>query len=187
MKLISYDKTDLEGLTYAGFVAQKIGAKDATNIKQKVADYLHLDVNAYSVNALEWLGYFDNKPMNRKVDSPFEITSDMMIEKMQLGLYERDMVVMQHTFLASYPDGKKEVIRSRMLDFGTLATDTSIARTVALPAAIGVEMILEGKINLTGVYRPTIPAIYNPVLDNLEHLNIKMVEEYGLPLSEIMQ
>ncbi len=187
MKLISYDKTNLEGLTYAEFVAQKIGAKDATNIKQKVADYLHLDVNAYSVNALEWLGYFDNKPMNRKVDSPFEITSDMMIEKMQLGLYERDMVVMQHTFLASYPDGKKEVIRSRMLDFGTLATDTSIARTVALPAAIGVEMILEGKINLTGVYRPTIPAIYNPVLDNLEHLNIKMVEEYGLPLSEIMQ
>ncbi len=40
----------------------------------------------------------------------------MMISKMMLGYNERDMVVMQHTFLASYPDGSKEVIKSRMLD-----------------------------------------------------------------------
>jgi len=91
---------------------------------------------------------------------------------------------MQHTFLASYPDGNQEVIRSRMLDFGTLATDTAIARTVALPAAMGVMMILENKINVKGVYRPVIPEIYNPILDKLETMNIKMIEEYGLPLSE---
>jgi saccharopine dehydrogenase-like NADP-dependent oxidoreductase len=103
---------------------------------------------------------------------------------MELGYNERDMVVMQHTFLASYPDGKQEVIRSRMLDFGTPATDTSVARTVALPAAIGVQMILEGQINLTGVYRPVLPELYNPILDELEKMNIRMVEEYGLPLSE---
>lgn len=184
MKLISYDKINLEGKTYAQFVAGQIGACDANNIKQKVADSLQLDVNAYAINAMEWLGLFSNEPMNRKEDSPFEITSDLMIGQMELGLEERDMVVMQHTFLASYPDGKKEVIRSRMLDFGTLATDTSIARTVALPAAIGVEMILEGKIPLKGVYRPVYPEIYNPILDALEKMDIKMVEEYGLPESE---
>ena len=122
--------------------------------------------------------------MNRLIDSPFEITSDLMIEKMQLGQNERDMVVMQHTFLAEYPDGKKEVIRSRMLDYGTLATDTAIARTVALPAAMGVMMILENKIKVKGVYRPVIPEIYNPILDQLETMNIKMTEEYGLSLSE---
>jgi saccharopine dehydrogenase (NADP+, L-glutamate forming) len=103
---------------------------------------------------------------------------------MSLGVSERDMVALQHTFLAAYSDGRKEVIRSRMLDFGTLATDTSIARTVALPAAIGVEMILTGKIHVKGVHIPVIPEIYNPVLDQLETLGIKMVEEYGLPVSE---
>ena len=96
------------------------------------------------------------------------------------------MVAMQHTFLAAFSDGRKEVIRSRMLDFGTLATDTSIARTVALPAAIGVEMILDGNINVKGVHVPVIPEIYNPVLDQLEKLGIKLVEEYGLPLSEMI-
>jgi len=94
------------------------------------------------------------------------------------------MVVMQHTFVARYPNGNREVIKSRMLDFGTLKTDTSIARTVALPAACAVDMLLEGKIKTTGVHIPVIPEIYNPVLDQLETMGIKMVEEYGLPLSE---
>jgi saccharopine dehydrogenase-like NADP-dependent oxidoreductase len=107
-----------------------------------------------------------------------------MISKMGLGDTERDMVVMQHTFIASYPDNTREVIRSRMLDYGTPATDTSIARTVALPAAIAAEMILQGKIREKGVYRPILPGIYNPILTALEELGIKMVEEYGLPMSE---
>lgn len=184
LNLISYDKMKLEGLTYAGFIAKLINENDSTDIKAKVKKYLGSNCTDYAIDTMEWLGLFDNKPMNRKEDSPFEITSDLMIEKMQLGLRERDMVVMQHTFLAEYPDGKKEVIRSRMLDFGTLETDTAIARTVALPAAMGVMMILENKINVKGVFRPVIPEIYNPILDQLETMNIKMIEEYGLPESE---
>jgi len=184
LNLISYDKMELEGKTYAGFIAKLINENDSTDIKAKVKKYLGSNCTDYALDTMEWLGLFDNKPMNRKEDSPFEITSDLMIEKMQLGLRERDMVVMQHTFLAEYPDGKKEVIRSRMLDFGTLETDTAIARTVALPAAMGVMMILENKINVKGVFRPVIPEIYNPILDQLETMNIKMIEEYGLPESE---
>jgi hypothetical protein len=92
-----------------------------------------------------------------------------------------------HVFLAAYPDGSKEVIKSRLLDFGSPATDTSVARTVALPAAIAVKMILEGKINIAGVYRPVLPEIYNPVLDALETIDIRMIEEYGLPESSHIQ
>ncbi|OIP00821.1 MAG: hypothetical protein AUJ97_07615 [Bacteroidetes bacterium CG2_30_32_10] len=184
LKLITYDKIDLKGKSYADMMAMLIGAKDATNIKIKVAEYLGIDRNAHAMNAIEWLGLFDNSSINRNEDSPFEVTSDLMIDKMQLGNEERDMVAMQHTFVASYADGKKEVIKSSMLDFGTLSTDTAIARTVALPAAIGVEMILENKISVKGVHVPVIKEIYKPILDNLEKLGIKMKEEFGLPLSE---
>jgi saccharopine dehydrogenase (NADP+, L-glutamate forming) len=125
--------------------------------------------------------------MNRGVDSPYEITSDAMIEKMMIQPGERDMVVMQHTFLASYPERKSEVIKSRMLDFGIINGDTSVARTVALPAACGVEMILKGQISAKGVHIPVIPEIYNPVLNTLEKLGIKMEEEYGLDVSQNIQ
>lgn len=184
LKLISYDKINLKDKSYADMLAILMGAKDSSNIKMKVAEYLGIDINANAMNAIEWLGLFSNLPMNRNEDSSFEVTSDLMIDKMQLGNDERDMVAMQHTFLASYADGKKEVIKSSMLDFGSLSTDTAIARTVALPAAIGVEMILENKISVKGVHVPVIKEIYQPILENLEKMGIKMKEEFGLPMTE---
>ncbi len=182
--LITSDEKDFTGKTYAGFIAMLIGEKNAADIKKKTAEFLHIPPDSYAINAMEWLGLFEDKPMGRGKDTPYEITSDLMISKMMLENNERDMVVMQHTFLASYPDGSKEVIKSRMLDFGTPATDTAIARTVALPAAVGVEMILENKISARGVHIPVIPEIYHPILDRLEDMNIRMIEEYGLPESE---
>ncbi len=184
LKLITNDKYDFTGKTYAEFIAMLIGEKDAADIKTKAAKFLNIPVDSYGLKAIEWLGLFNDKPMNRFEDTPFEITSDIMIEKMTLGQEERDMVVMEHTFLASYPDETKEVIKSRMLDFGTLRTDTAVARTVALPAAIGVELILKGEIKSKGVYIPVIPEIYNPVLNKLAELDIMLTEEFGLPLSE---
>jgi saccharopine dehydrogenase-like NADP-dependent oxidoreductase len=183
MNMLSQDKTDFSGKTYADFMAMMIGEKDPSNIREKVADYLGSGYNT-AIKALDWLGFFEDKPMNRGEDSPFEITSDLMIEKMMIGEEERDMVVLQHTFLASYPTGNKEVIKSTMVDYGTLNTDTAIARTVSLPAACGVEMLLKGEIEERGVHIPVIPGIYNPILDTLETLDIKMVEEFGLPMSE---
>ena len=190
LDLISSEKFDMTGMTFVDLVARQIAGSDiphtTAHIRDRVANFLGIPANAHALEALSWLGLFDSRPMNRTIDSTFEVTSDLMIEMMGLGQNDRDMVAMQHTFLAAFSDGRKEVIRSRMLDFGTLATDTSIARTVALPAAIAVEMILDGKINIKGVHIPVIPEIYNPVLDQLEKLGIKMIEEYGLPVSEMI-
>ena len=127
---------------------------------------------------------FADENMGYGKTTPFEITSDRMISKMVLPSDANDMVAMQHVFLAEYADGKREVIKSRLLEFGNLKTDTAIAKTVALPAAIGVKNILSGKIIKKGVHRPIHPNIYNTILDELETMGIKMIEEYGLPESE---
>jgi hypothetical protein len=187
LNLISNETHDFTGKSYAEMLAMHIGESSTAGLKEKVAQVLKVQIDSVALKALEWLGFFSNEPMNRGEDTPFEITSDVMIDKMMIGKEERDMVVMQHLFLASYPDGSKEVIKSSMLDFGTLATDTAVARTVALPAAIGVEMILQEKISITGVYIPVLPEIYNPILDQLETVGIEMIEEYGLPESEILK
>jgi len=177
--LLSYDKINMEGLTYAELLAKVAGIADISNLKNDIVAKLGGDENAYVCDALEWLGFFSDDAVDRTEDSPFEVTSDVMISKMMIGETERDMVVLQHTFVADYND-EKEVIRSTMVDYGTQETDTSIARTVALPAACGVDMILQGKIAAKGVHIPVIPEIYNPILDQLETMDIKMVEEFGL-------
>ena len=187
LKLLGSDRYRLSGKSYADMLCMLIGEKNSDHPRKKAARFLGVSEDSHALDALEWLGLFSHEPINRHEDSPFEVVSDLMIEKMELGFEERDMVAMQHVFLASWADGSKEVIKSSMLDFGTLSKDTAVARTVALPAAIGVEMILKGEIKEKGVHIPVLPGIYNPILDALEKMDIRMIEEYGLPETEIIK
>jgi len=174
---------EYRGTSYAGFLSERSKLK-TEKLKEKLAGLPGISETV--VQAFEYLGFFSDEKLQYKETTPFEITSDRMIKKMLLKDDERDMVVLQHIVLASYPGGRKEVIKSSMLDFGSPSTNTSIARTVALPAAIAVRMMLQNKLNATGVRRPVVPQIYNPVLDELKSLGIEMKEEYGLPESEMI-
>jgi hypothetical protein len=99
-----------------------------------------------------------------------------MLGKMQYDEGERDILVMQHEFIAEYPD-KKEKIISTMIDYGIPGGDTSMSRTVGLPSSIAARMILQGELRLTGVHRPVTPEIYNPILAELEKLGIGFKEK----------
>lgn len=48
--------------------------------------------------------------------------------------------------------------------------------TVGTPTAIGAQLILDGKISEKGVIIPKYPDIYEPVLEELQKQNIKLVE-----------
>ncbi len=176
-----YDSTNK---TYKDFIADLIGAGCSCGIEEKTAKFLGLEKDSTVMKSLKWLGYFEDNQINLGKTTALDITTELMKSKMMLSKNEIDLCIMQHTFVADY-NGKKEVIKSTLEDYGIKNGDTSIARTVALPAAIAVKMILEGKITEKGVFRPTIPTIYNPILDELETLNIKMVETHGLSIDEI--
>ena len=51
-----------------------------------------------------------------------------------------------------------------------------MAKTVGLPLGIAAKYILTGKIKLTGLHIPTIREIYEPVLKELEHYDVKFHE-----------
>jgi saccharopine dehydrogenase-like NADP-dependent oxidoreductase len=185
IKMLEDVVKNYEGKDYSDFLSERAGAGNG-NLRKSLSEKLGISEDSLPMKSFEFLGFFSNEKINYSETSPFEITSDRMIKLMPLNENERDMVVMQHIFLAAYPDGKKEVIKSSMLDFGSPSSNTAIARTVSLPAAIAVKMLLEKKIDLTGIYRPVVPQIYNPVLDELKYLGIEMKEEYGLPASTPM-
>jgi saccharopine dehydrogenase-like NADP-dependent oxidoreductase len=185
LHMLSDKIRDYSGMTYAGFLGERAGATTG-DLRKKISKLLKVPEESTAMKSLEFLGFFSDEPLKYYETSPFEITSDRMIEKMMLNENERDMVILQHVFLASSPDGRKEVIKSFMTDYGTPADNTAIAKTVALPASLAVKLILEGKIKATGVQRPVIPEIYNPVLDGLKELGIGMKEEYGLPETEMI-
>jgi saccharopine dehydrogenase-like NADP-dependent oxidoreductase len=178
--------SDFHDKSAAEFLAQVSGS-DLHGLKKNISRKLGISESATAIKSLDFLGFFSDDLLNVQESTPFKITSGRMINNMTLADNERDMILLQHVFLASFPDGKREVIKSSMIDFGSPSTNTSVARTVSLPAAIAVKKILEKKISLSGVYRPVVPEIYNPVLDELEGMGIKMNEEFGLPESEMIQ
>ena len=181
LRLLSDDHYHIHGMTYAEFL-MSVNKLHGIEPVKAVADFLGLPADAVPLQALQWLGWFDPKDIGREESTAFDITADLMLSKMDLRENDRDMVVMKHLFTASYPDGSREGITSSMLAFGSPASETAIARTVTLPAAIAVEMILQGRITEKGVHRPVLRGIYEPVLQELEKLGITMDEKFNLPL-----
>lgn len=171
--------TSLEGFTgdtYADVTRALLNAKPNENLEQKTADYLGLKAYSSVVKRLKWLGLFSDCSLPKEKDNPLDYLNVLTLEKMPLKENERDMIVMHHEFEATYDD-RKEYITSTLLEYGIPEGDSAVARTVALPAAIAVTMILNKKIQLTGVHRPTLPAIYNPILDELETMGIGFKEQ----------
>jgi hypothetical protein len=90
------------------------------------------------------------------------------------------MLIMLHTFDCIFPaEGKRRFYSSRLLDFGIKNGDSSMSRTVSLPVAIAAKLVLEGKLNhLKGLVIPTIPELYNPILEELAAThNIHFIEK----------
>ncbi len=172
LHLTSYEELDLKGKTFAQLTAE-LNNFHSESLREEIKEKFKLKDNDPGLLAIEWLGVLDHSPLHLEKGSPFDLTSDLMIEKMMMKEDERDMVIMQHIFQVTRSNGKIETLVARMLDYGNRSY-TSIARTVALPAAIAVILILDGKIEDKGVHIPTKKSIYKPVLKELAKMGIVM-------------
>jgi saccharopine dehydrogenase-like NADP-dependent oxidoreductase len=145
------------------------------NLVKDVADFLQIPEHAVTIKKLDWLGFFADKPLAIESGSAFDLFAAILQEKLVFGQNEQDLLVQHHEFVAEYPD-RTEKITSTMVDLGIPGGDSSMSRTVGLPAAIATRLIANGTIKLTGVHIPVIPEIYEPVLAELERMNIKLIE-----------
>jgi saccharopine dehydrogenase-like NADP-dependent oxidoreductase len=167
---------DLYGTTYKAFMARLIKSPKPIELKKELALYLKIPEDSEVLHKLEWLGLLGEEKIKIKQGSPLDVLCELMIEKLKYEKGERDMILLYHEFLVEYPD-KKERITSCLIDYGIPDGDSAVSRTVSLPAAIASRLILEGRIDLSGVFIPTFPQIYKPVLKDLEGLGIKFTEK----------
>ena len=157
-----------------------LGAEREERMRKMVASLCKLGIPADTLPPwnMHWLGLFSRRPIGHDRISPLEALGEIMLEKLTYNPGERDMVVLFHEFKAWFAaDDHYERLTSSLVDFGIRYGDSSMSRTVSLPAAIAARLILEGKITSRGVLRPVIPEIYNPVLDELANVNIVCAEE----------
>ncbi|MEA3356424.1 MAG: saccharopine dehydrogenase C-terminal domain-containing protein [Candidatus Bipolaricaulota bacterium] len=164
-------RNDLKGLSFRGLTAKLVGSDD---VEKALVSSFGLSEDSHVISWLEWLGLLGNEPLPAG-DSLLDILVARMLEKMQYAPGERDMLIMQHEFVARYPDRSEKII-STLIDYGHPNGDSSMSRLVGLPAAIAAKLVLHGEINLTGVQVPVLPEIYAPVLAELEQLGVAFTE-----------
>lgn len=167
-------RADIGGKTYAQVIRGLVQGEG--DIVEEIASFLGLGINSAVIKRLKWLGLASDEQIPIKAKSFLDVLASRMLDMMPMEKGDVDMCVLFHEFTAEFPDGHREYITSTLIDYGHPKGDTAIARTVALPAAIGARMILNGQISLTGVRIPVEPGIYGPILQELEMTGIKCVE-----------
>lgn len=161
---------DVKGKTYKEFagMVMECAPEQARN---EVLKKFNIDDNDPFIKRLDFIGLFSDMKFEIDNGPALDILSDIINRKLVYKDKERDMCILYHEFIAEYAD-HKDKITSTLVDFGIPGGDSSMARGVSLPPAIGVRLILEGKIDLKGVQIPVDPKIYEPILSELETLDI---------------
>ena len=173
--LFSKDVLNVEGMTWASLVRTVFLDGHGGDLPELVAAKLGVPQDDPVIGKLEWLGLFEDEALPTKEAAPITLMANRMWERMQFAPGERDMIVLQHTFEVAWPDRKERIV-STLVDYGIPHGDTAMARTVALPAAIGVRMILEGRLTQRGVISPVEPDVYAPIMKDLEGAGITFEE-----------
>jgi saccharopine dehydrogenase-like NADP-dependent oxidoreductase len=174
--LFDQERTFDYGKTSPRQVLAALVDSNGDDLVTDMARFLGIAPYSIAIKKLEWLGLFSTELLPLGVASVFDMFAHVMEQRLVYAPGEVDLLAQHHEFIAEYPDGRREFLTSTMVDTGIPNGDSSMARTVSLPAAIATKMILKGTINLKGVVIPVHPEIYTPVLDELETMDIRLVE-----------
>ncbi len=174
-------KYDLSNMTYQQFTSDMLGDEGEASLQTRLERKLNIPKHSSILKKIRWLGLLKDEVISLERGSPADVTSQLMLEKLQYSEDEQDMVVMTHEYLARFPDGKLRRLLSTLVDYGQSSGHSSVARTTGLPIAITCRLMLQGRINLKGVKIPVHQQLYEPVLEELDEMGIHSREIIDLP------
>jgi saccharopine dehydrogenase-like NADP-dependent oxidoreductase len=125
---------------------------------------------------IDFLKVRNDEPIPIEISNSASLLQYLLEKKLAMRANDKDMIVMLHEIVYSINEKIKET-RTCLMVKGKNQISTAMAKTVGLPLGIAAKLILEDKINLTGLHIPVIPEIYEPVLKELELNGIKFNEE----------
>ena len=170
---------NLKNMTYRELTEMCLPqAEGRTKLEQQVANYLGISPTGRIMENLRYLGLFSKEKIGIDVDTVAGAMINLIRSKLQMPSDARDIVILMHELDVVYPEDKdrKEKITSTMIEYGEPNGCTAIAKTVGMPIAIATELLLQGRLTITGCQIPTQPAIYDPVLRELRAQNLSFNE-----------
>ncbi|MGE0552916.1 MAG: saccharopine dehydrogenase C-terminal domain-containing protein [Gemmatimonadales bacterium] len=156
---------------FGGFLDAQLGPGSGAR-RERIAARLGLPASHPILERIEWLGLLADDPVTEAGAPMLDLLVALLERKLAYAPGERDMVVLEHHLGYEDDDGQPRRRVLRLVETATAGDDSAMARTVSLPAAIAGEMILDGKVDLTGVRIPTHPELARPILRRLERAGL---------------
>jgi len=171
------DRHETAGMTYWTWLAGKTAyTGPVEGLPEYLAHKLHVRPESKLMRMLEELDLWGNTPLRPGVMSSADILLELLQEKWKMESWEKDMVVMQHEVVYLHKKKENKLISTMVLK-GEDREFSAMAKTVGLPIGILAKLLLNGQVApLPGVQIPVMPAIYRPVLKQLEHYDIRFVD-----------
>jgi len=152
----SYPILESNKLTYFNLIDAYIPTKAGMTLKERLADFLKVDVDSDVIHKLKWAGLLRKKRIKLKDASPALILENLLLEKWALKKKDKDMIIMQHEFEYELNDEKHHV---------------------GIPLGIFVKLVMQSKIRATGVNIPVAKEVYQPVLEELKDFGVIFKEK----------
>ncbi|GAB2548863.1 saccharopine dehydrogenase family protein [Rufibacter soli] len=176
----SYPLEMTEGMTYGQLVESFLpkDGQEGSDLRDRVARYVGLASDAPELDLVEWAGLFSDLPIAMAQATPAQVLEKLLTQKWQLNPGDKDMIVMLHLFEYELT-GQRRQLSSSLVVLGEDEVHTAMAKTVGLPVGIAARLLLQGKLNVTGVVVPLQPEIYEPILAELEQYGVNFSEKTG--------
>jgi saccharopine dehydrogenase-like NADP-dependent oxidoreductase len=172
----TYTMENSDKLTNKSFTEAFLPYEKGMSTEDNFCKYLGIKKDSDMFSKIQWLGMFNDNPVSLKNATPAQILQAIIEPKWALGKNDLDMIVMQHRFVYEMK-GKKLQRLSTLIVIGKDNVDTAMSITVGMPLATAVELYLTGKMQASGVRVPVTPDLYNPILNAMEPLGVKFIEE----------
>ena len=166
-------EVDCRNMSYREFINAFLMYDETLSVEDKLQNYLQLSDEV--MYKLEWLGIFENRQIGLESATPAAILQKLLEEKWALEEHDKDMIVMWHRFDYTL-NGAEHELHSSLVYIGRNQNFTAMSDTVGWPVAIAARLILNGELKGSGVQMPILPSIYQPILNELEHMGIRFKE-----------
>jgi saccharopine dehydrogenase-like NADP-dependent oxidoreductase len=163
----SYQIANTHLLSFREFTNLFLAYNPQDSVELKLKYYLGIPQDSDLMDKLVWAGLFSSRMFPFESGSPAQCLEYILRQVWTLEESDKDLIVMYHKIGWEKNGGERFMVESSMGVEGQSATQTAMAATVGLPLAIAARLILEGKIESTGVQLPMTAQWYGPILEEL--------------------
>jgi saccharopine dehydrogenase (NADP+, L-glutamate forming) len=144
-------------------------------VDEKICTAFKLSPDGEEMNRLRWSGLFSDEKIGLTSGTPAQVLEHILNKRWKLKSGDKDFIVMWHRFRYEAKGISKE-IQAYLTATGDNEINTAMAKTVGLPLAIAAKLLMQDKIKSRGVVIPVVKEIYDPVLNELGELGIRLKE-----------